>query len=401
MIETADIVVVGGGCIGASIALHLAEREAGKVLLLEQKDLANGASGKGVGIIRTHYSHPVLAELALMSLRLFHNFSERFGGQEAGFHPCGYYVLVGESDVATLQQLVSLHQSLGINVRFSNQAELLAVMPGLNLEDVGAIAHEPDSGYGSPPQTTRAFAARAVELGVDVRCNAPVTDILRDAEGRICAVRTPTGEISTRMVIDCVGPWAKKFTEPLGLPFPVQPVIEHVVVVERPAEHRVVHPVISDLINLCYFRSDPHQPCTRAGNSDPRYHSQYTVDDADEFHGQQFPEFCDDLYRKLTKRFVALVGASVSETYTGIWAKTPDYQPIIDRLEHVPGLYCAVGFSGHGYKLSPIIGDLFSRRILGLEDDKTVLLDLFRSDRFQRNQLIRSPLTYANASGVR
>ncbi|HEY9639897.1 MAG TPA: FAD-dependent oxidoreductase, partial [Coleofasciculaceae cyanobacterium] len=114
MTETADIVVIGGGCMGAAIALHLAEKQAGKILLLEKQDLANGASGKGIGIIRTHYTHPTLAQLAHQSLQRFHHFSERYGGYESGFNPCGYYILVGEADVQTLGSLVSQHQSMGI-----------------------------------------------------------------------------------------------------------------------------------------------------------------------------------------------------------------------------------------------------------------------------------------------
>jgi len=90
MVETADIVVIGGGCIGTSIALHLAQRKAGKIILLEKKELANGASGKGIGIIRTHYTHPVLAELANRSLQQFHQFKDLHGGYESGFNPCGY-----------------------------------------------------------------------------------------------------------------------------------------------------------------------------------------------------------------------------------------------------------------------------------------------------------------------
>lgn len=80
MVETADIIVVGGGCIGGAIALHLAERKAGKIILLEKKQLANGASGKGISIIRPHYTHPALAELAHLSQEWFHQFKERYGG---------------------------------------------------------------------------------------------------------------------------------------------------------------------------------------------------------------------------------------------------------------------------------------------------------------------------------
>ncbi|MBD2055560.1 FAD-binding oxidoreductase [Oculatella sp. FACHB-28] len=401
MSETADIVVVGGGCIGAAIALHLAEQQAGKVLLLEQKQLANGASGKGIGIIRTHYTHPVLAKLAYASLQLFHNFEERFGGYDSGFNPCGYFILVGDSDVDTLKDVVSMHQPLGIDVQMVSPAEAQAQMPFLRIDDVAAAAYEPNSGYGSPPKTTIALANRAAELGVEVRTETPVTGIKLDLEGRIEAVSTPTGDIATRTVVDCVGPWARKFTEALGLPFPVSPVVEHVVVMERPTEYAAPHPVVSDLVNLCYVRSDADQPYTRIGNSDPKYHPQFLLPDADQFHGQQFPDICETLQQKLIRRCPILETAPVVETYSGIWGITPDYQPIIDRLDHIPGLYCAVGFSGHGYKLSPIIGDLMSRFILGKIDDQVKLLDLFRFSRFQENSLIQPPIRYARAGGLR
>ncbi|MBE9182225.1 FAD-binding oxidoreductase [Oculatella sp. LEGE 06141] len=401
MAETADIVVVGGGCIGASIALHLAERKAGKVLLLEQKELANGASGKGIGIIRTHYTHPVLAELAYRSLQLFHHFKERFGGHDAGFYPCGYYILVGESDVETLGSIVSMHQPLGINVRLVSPDEAQAEVPFLRIDDVAAAAYEPDSGYGSPPLTTIALANRARELGAEIRTHTPVLNIQLDLEGRVEAVVTPTGAIATRTVIDCVGPWAKQFTAPLGLPFPVKPVVEHVVVMERPADYAASHPVVSDLVNLCYIRSDAGQPYTRIGNSDPKYHPQFSLDSADDFNGQRFPNICETLRQKLIHRCPVLGTAPTVETYSGIWGITPDYQPIIDRLNHVPGLYCAVGFSGHGYKLSPIVGDLMSQFVLGDVNEQVHLLDIFRFSRFQDNNLVKPPISYANAGGLR
>ncbi len=397
----ADIVVIGGGCIGASTALHLAEKKAGKVILLEQKELANGASGKGIGIIRTHYTHPSLAFLAAKSLQLFHNFKERFGGYDSGFNPCGYFILVGESDLATLTSIVAMHQQMGINVSLiePQQVQTACGMP-LDLSDVAAVAYEPDSGYGSPPKTTVALARRAVELGVEIQTNTPVQEILLDAEGRVQAVKTPTDEIKTRTVVDCVGPWAKKFAAHLGLDFPVTPVVEHVVVVERPQEFHQPHPVISDLSNLCYCRSDAEQPYTRIGNSNPKYHSQFAIKDADDFQGQIFPNICEELHQKLVRRFPGLQKAPLVETYSGMWGVTPDYQPIIDRLDYVPGLYCAVGFSGHGYKLSPIVGDLLSGLILGTNEDVD-MLKLFRFSRFQENDWVKAPISYAQARGLR
>lgn len=400
MTETADIVIIGGGCIGASIALHLAEKKAGKILLLEKKELANGASGKGIGIIRTHYTHPVLAQLARHSLELFHNFEERFGGHDPGFYPYGYFVLVDQPDVSTLKEVVAMHQQIGIQVNLVEPQVLLSRMPQLEIRDVAAIAYEPDSGFGIPPQTTAAFAQRAVELGVEVRTQTPVSAIQLDQAG-IQGVVTPTASIATRTVIDCVGPWAKKFTEHLGLEFPVTPVVEHVVVVDRPIEVTQPHPVISDLVNLCYFRADPQHPYTRIGNSDPQYHRKFALEDADHFHGQLFPEICENLRQKLNHRWPLLQQSSAVETYSGIWGVTPDYQPILDHLNHIPGLYCAVGFSGHGYKLSPMIGDLMSRFILGEGNALVDLLKLFRFSRFQENDLIRAPFSYSKAQGLR
>ena len=399
MSETADVVVVGGGCIGASIALHLAEK-VDRVVLLEKKQLANGASGKGIGIIRTHYTHPVLAELAHQSKQRFHEFQERYGGYDSGFNPCGYYVLVGESDVETLKHVVQMQQSMQINVELVDLQQVQADFPQLNLSDVAAAAYESDSGYGSPPQTTLALAQRATDLGVEVRTQSPVEEIQLDAEGRVEGVVTSAGKIATRLVVDCVGPWARKFTEHLGLEFPVTPVVEHVVVIERPVEF-TQHPVVSDLVNLCYSRSDVGQPYTRIGNSDPKYHSQFTLQDADDFQGQLFPHIADELHQKLIHRFPTLEAGRVVERYAGIWGITPDYQPIIDRLAHVPGLYCAVGFSGHGYKLSPIVGELMSQFILGETNSLVDQLKLFRFDRFKENDLVKSPLSYGKAKGLR
>jgi glycine/D-amino acid oxidase-like deaminating enzyme len=401
MVETADIVVVGGGCIGASIALHLAERKAGKILLLEKAELAQGASGKGIGIIRTHYTHPVLAELARLSKERFHQFKERYGGYDSGFHPCGYYILVGESDVETLHSVVEMHQSMNINVDLVDLQHVQQKVPDLNLSDVAAAACEPDSGYGSPPQTTVALAKRAADLGVEIRTQTPVHQIKIDAKGNVEGVVIATGDVATRTVIDCVGPWAKKFTEHLGLEFPVIPIIEHVVVVERPMEFSSTHPVISDLVNLCYSRSDAAQPYTRIGNSDPKYHPQFGLKEADDFKGQLFPKITEELHQKLLHRFPILQQGKVVEKYSGIWGVTPDYQPIIDKLEHIPGLFCAVGFSGHGYKLSPIIGDLMSQFMLGENNSLVDKLQLFRFRRFQENDLIKSPISYSQAKGLR
>ena len=294
-----------------------------------------------------------------------------------------------------------MHQQLKINVELVELQTVQAEVSLLNISDVAAAAYEPDSGYGSPPKTTIAFAKRAADLGVEVRTQTPVLEVKLDSQGRVSAVKTPAGEIMTRTVVDCVGPWARNFAQHLGLEFPVMPIVEHVVVLERPVEFSQPHPVISDLVNLCYFRSDLEQPYTRIGNSNPKYHSQFALANADDFNGQIFPGICEELSQKLIVRCPTLKQGKLVETYSGIWGVTPDYQPIIDKLEYVPGLYCAVGFSGHGYKLSPIVGELMSCLILGETNELVNLLKLFRLSRFQENDLVKSPYSYAQEKGLR
>ena len=114
-----------------------------------------------------------------------------------------------------------------------------------------------------------------------------------------------------------------------------------------------------------------------------------------------FPKICNILHQKLLNRCPILQSSPVVETYSGMWGVTPDYQPIIDRLEFVPGLYCAVGFSGHGYKLSPIIGDLMSRFILAQKDELVEMQKVFRFSRFQENDLVKAPWSYSKARGLR
>jgi sarcosine oxidase subunit beta len=125
------------------------------------------------------------------------------------------------------------------------------------------------------------------------------------------------------------------------------------------------------------------------------------LEDADDFQGQLFPQITEELHQKLLRRFPILEKGKVIEKYTGIWGVTPDYQPIIDQLEHLPGLFCAVGFSGHGYKLSPIIGDLMSQLVLGQSNSLVDKLKLFRFSRFQDNDLVKSPISYSQAKGLR
>jgi len=203
VIETADFVVVGGGCMGTSIAMHLARRKVGRVVLLERRTLGSGATGKSTANIRQHYPHPTLARMARNSLKRFQNFAELYGG-DAGFVPCGYTNGVGPQDRPALEGIVAMNRSVGVNAHILEPDDLRRLFPGMDLRGVAAGAYEPDAGYADPAVTTMAFGAVARDAGASVREGVEVTGC-RTASDRVVGVRTPAGEIAAGAVVLATG----------------------------------------------------------------------------------------------------------------------------------------------------------------------------------------------------
>ena len=159
VVATADVVVVGGGVIGSSIAFHLARRGV-DVTLIEKDSLAAGPTGRSCGIIRQHYSHPTTVRMALQSLRFFEDFEELVGGN-CDFRRTGYLLAAGPQHIERLEANVAMQQSLGVNTRVISVEELRELEPGVSTEGIVGAAYEPDSGYADPYSTTAALAHRA------------------------------------------------------------------------------------------------------------------------------------------------------------------------------------------------------------------------------------------------
>lgn len=386
--ESADAVVIGGGCNGTSIALHLAKRNIGKIILLEKATLAAGGTGRSSALVRQHYTHEALATMALASLHVFQNFEEEIGGR-SGFVNTGFLAIVGPEDVEALRDNVAMQQRIGIETHVMTPDEVKQLDDRVNIEDIGAAAFEPQAGYADPHDTTVSFAQTARNLGVEIRQHTRVTGLVMQ-QGRISEVHTDQGAISTPIVVIAAGYESKELVGQLGVHLPITPVRHAIAIFERPAEFGSRHCIISDHIQRAYIRPEGEQ-LTLIGSSDALYSSEDMNPEVDR---QVDAETTGLFGERLAHRFTGLDDFLIRRGYTGIYDVTPDGQPILGPLPQVEGVYCAFGFSGHGFKLSPVVGKLVTDTIL---DGHSQLVDigLFRSTRFAEDDLVRSTYPYS------
>lgn len=393
---TTDVLVVGGGLMGCSTAYHLA-RQGAKVILAERKaQPGQETTARSGAIIRAHYGVPELVTLALEANRRYARFDDEVG-LPCGFVPSGYSVLVDAADEPNLREAVAMHQGLGVNVSLISPGDLKALVPAARTDDVALAAWEPDGGYASPLMTVAAYATQAGRFGVDLRFECPVTAAAREGAGW----RVTLGDgaaLSAGQVVLCTGNWSRPVGALFGLDLPVTPVRAQIVVLERPASFAGVFPVVSDLINLAYFRADGAGGMW-VGSSDNADLTEALgqPDGYDEGAGAQA---ISDARCKATLRFEGMEAGDkggVQRAFAGLYETTPDWQPILDSFGD--GLHAAVGFSGHGFKLAPVVGEAMAARALGRPDPFD--LSIFQLSRFAEGRPIRSRHPYQRAKFLR
>lgn len=381
--RSADIVIVGGGVIGCSIAHHLAERGAGHVVVVEKNFLASGATGKSSACVRQHYSTPETCRMVLHSLRFFETFAERTRGREAGFVRTGYLLGVDDRLRRPMEASVALQQAQGIVSRLVTPAEMRAIEPRVRVDDFVAGCHEPDAGYADPAQTTQGFAAAAREKGARFLEQTEVTGVAV-AGGRVTGVRTGAGEIAAPVVIDAAGVWGDRIARMAGIDVPITVCRHKIAFFARPPHAASPHPLVYDFVKNIYSRPETGG-LTLVGPLDAE-ELQDRADPDRYREGLSFEETADAMERAM-HRFPVMEKGEVARGYAGCFDVTPDWHPVIDRTA-VEGFYLAVGFSGHGFKLSPAVGDMVARLVLeGARPGDDV--HAFRLARFAEGRPIR------------
>ena len=383
MRNTADAVIIGGGVMGCSLLYYLAQRGATRSLLLERNVLGAGSTGRSQAICRMHYSNPITASMAWSSLQVYANFGEKVGG-DSGFVNTGYLVVVEEIDRPSLELNISMQQELGINVGLINSVELRELAPMIRIYEGESLAWEPDSGYANPYLVTTSFAARARALGSEIVTRVRATGIEING-GRVQAVLTDQGRVETPVAVVAAGPWANSLMDGTGVEFPLVPVRHQVAMATRPPGLLPEHPIVGDIAQSLSFR--PESPTlTMVGFGEDEVELDNYDEGIDQAHAA-------DAMTRVIRRMPAMDQSYLRGGWAGLFTTTPDWHPVLDRVPGIEGLYCMVGFSGHGFKLAPAIGQAMSELIL---DGQASSVDLspLRFSRFEEHDLVESRYRY-------
>lgn len=370
---TADVVVIGGGVNGASTAYQLARLGAGKIVLLERGQLGAGASGKSGALVRMHYTNPYESKLAYESWKIFRNWSDAVGG-DCGWQQPGFVQIVGPEFVEELEANVRDQQEIGINTRIVAPEDLTELFPGMHVDDIGAAAYEPDSGWADPNATTYSFAMAAQRLGAEIKTHCEVISV-STREGRIVAVNTTEGRIETHTVVVAAGVGASRILSPLGLDFALTPYRSKVAIFRWPPAFQGPQPVVIDAINDAWMR--PDTPGHALIGAESGSHE----GNVDEFDQTIDGDYVEVARKVLASRFPAFEHAVMRGGWAGLYMMSPDRRPIIDQIPEVDGLYCMVGDSGSSFKTAPAIGLCLAEWIVHGEP-RTADLSPFNSQRF-------------------
>jgi sarcosine oxidase subunit beta len=393
--DGADVVVIGGGVIGLSAARALTEVGAGQVTVLERSTIGSGGTGKSSGVVRCHYGVRSLAAMAWHSLPVLEHAVDVLGA-DAGFHRTGYLVAVGPENEGSLRANVAMHRRVGIEVELLEGRDAAGLWPGARFDDVSALAYEPYGGYGDAHRTALAFAASARGNGASIRpqCAVAAIDV---RSGRVSGVRLLNGSrIACHQVVLAAGPWSVGLAAAVGVDLPIAAQRAQILVVDPGGPPGPI-PVLSDLVALQYVRPDGPASLL-VGNSD---HTSPEWADPDNYVNRADSRFVEQLITKFTHRFPDLTQASLATSYAGCYDVTPDYNPVISASP-VEGLWLCAGFSGHGYKISPAVGELVAD-LLSKGASRHLDVDHrdFRLERFAEGRPLASPHPYVGAGQMR
>ena len=374
--STAEVVIVGGGCMGASAAYHLTRNGVSDVVLLEREPmLGMGSTGRNAGGVRHQFSSEANVKLSLESIGLFERFADEVG-YEIDFHQDGYlFLLSTEKDLTDFRRNIEMQRRLGVEVEIVSLDRARQLAPGLELEGVIAGTFCSRDGIADPNGVTMGFAKAAQKKGAEIYRETAVTAI-RVEGGRVAAVETTRGEISTRTIVNAAGPHAREIGSMAGVDIPVLPYRRHIFITEPIAPgasspHSRI--MVIDFESTFYFHREGAG--ILFGMSDPDEPAGYNL--------AVSWEFLEKVTRTAVDRLPVLGDAGIMHAWAGLYEMTPDAMPIIGPTQPVEGLFIVAGFSGHGFQHSPAAGRVLAEMIVNGEANG-IDTTPFSFDRFSR-----------------
>jgi sarcosine oxidase, subunit beta len=358
--RTADVVIVGGGVTGVSIAFHLTGLGVRRVVVLEKKFLGAGGTGRSVGIVRQLYPTPETTAMVLASLEIFRNFGDAVGGR-SGYVGCGALIGVSPAMLPTLEKTLALQRSLGVTAELLAPDDVARLEPRIDPTGLGGVLYERDSGYGDPAAVTGGYADAARRRGARIEQAVEVTGI-RQAGGRVTGVVTAAGEeIATSVVVNAAGLWSPRLAALAGTELPIVIGRHPVFIVERPPGFGAPHMVYLDLAGGTYVRPETGGLTMTGSLTDDE--TQHPMD-PDLLGGEAGFDEATDALGRTARAVPALAEARFTGGYAGAFDITPDWMPILDESP-LAGFFIAAGMSGHGFKLAPAVGAQMAALITG------------------------------------
>lgn len=376
MTATADVVIVGGGVIGASIAYHLATRGMRDVVVLERDRLGSGSTSRNAGGIRMQFSTEINVRLSQRSLPRFEAFADEMGIDPV-FHQVGYlFLITAELDVAPFERSLALWERLGVPASRLGADDVHELFPEVVTDDVRFATFCPKDGHADPNSILMGYVGRARERGVRFVEGSAVTAIDRPA-GRVTAVHADGERIASPLVIDAAGAWAAEVARLAGVELPIVPLRRQIFLTDPVKGLEREFPLTIEFESGLYMHRESGG--VLLGMADPA--------DRPGFDDSVNWEFVPEVVERAMARLPLLETAVVRTAWGGLYEDTPDKHPIIGRLDGVEGLLCAAGFSGHGVMHAPAVGELVAQLVVEGRTD----LDLapLRASRFVEGDLTR------------
>jgi glycine/D-amino acid oxidase-like deaminating enzyme len=381
MRDRADVVVIGGGLFGTSIAYQLCRRGAGRVLLLERSALGSGDSGRTFGMVRRHYSNAVTALLALRGSQTIMRWGEEVGVGDSGYVRTGYLLPVPESLVDAGRENVARLKALGLETSFVGPDEIAEIEPLLAPEGIAGAAYEPDGGFADAHKMILGWFAAGYAAGLEARLGCAASELLVEG-GRIAAVRTPEGDIACDRVVLATGAWARELLVPVGADVPIALKRVQVAVLRQPAAAPRPNVVCSDAVTNVVVRPDRGALFCAV-----TYFGDEPLDAADDCEHEASPGYEEAIRVALRERYPALAGATWERGWAGAYDYSPDWNPIVGEAPGIEGLHLALAWSGHGFKLAPAIGEVVAAEVVG--DEPAIDVTALRPTRFAEGAMLR------------
>jgi sarcosine oxidase subunit beta len=374
--KSADIVVIGGGVMGASTAYHLALAGAKEVCLLEREShFGLGATGRCAGGVRYQFATEVNVRLSIESLAMLSRFQQETG-QDCGYRKCGYlFVLTRPKDMETFQANVAMQRRLGVETQWLTGDEVRKMLPMMNFDDALAATYGPKDGLADPNSVVSGYIKRARQLGAQVLTDIEVQGILTDA-GRVSGVQTNQGSLMCAAIVNAAGPWAGRIAEMAEIDLPITPLRRQIVTTTRLPELPKDFPFVIDFAQSLYFHREGEGVLTGMSNPNEKPGFDQTVD----------PDWELIAMEAAIERMPMLEKAGRLSGWAGLYEITPDAHPVMGPTP-LDGFWVVAGFSGHGFMHGPIAGKIMAEFILE-GDATTVDVSALDYARFTEGRLI-------------